>query len=117
MACTHRSAGASGGVFSFHASKKASPMFLLTLPPYWEVAKWTRPPTWFTNTITCACKHSVVSVNCRMSQKPNTAVIILPSSSGFNAPLFRFWLMISAPASPKPICSRPLTLVSVFSSS
>ena len=53
------------------------------------------------------CSTSVVSVNCRMSQKPKMAVTLWPGTMGsMSPPLLMLLAMTSAPASPKPIASR-----------
>ena len=49
-------------------------MFLLAAPPRRCTAECTMRPIWLTNTMTSSCRHSVMSVNCRMSQYPNIAV-------------------------------------------
>ena len=53
-----------------HTMRKASPMFLLGSPLLSWHAWWMISPTEFVKSITWSCKHSTVSVNWRMSQKP-----------------------------------------------
>lgn len=53
------------------------------------------------------CRTSVVSVNCRMSQKPKMAVTFWPGTIGsMSPPLLMLLAMTSAPASPNPTASR-----------
>mmetsp|Transcript_14566 Transcript_14566/g.50060 ORF Transcript_14566/g.50060 Transcript_14566/m.50060 type:complete len:224 (-) Transcript_14566:1168-1839(-) len=101
---------------NFHTRRKASPMFLLALPPCRATSMWTILAMEFTNSITSSCSTSVVSVNCRMSQKPKMAHILRPGTIGLRSPpCFMFSAMISAPASPKPTASSEQILEMLFS--
>mmetsp|Transcript_28015 Transcript_28015/g.53044 ORF Transcript_28015/g.53044 Transcript_28015/m.53044 type:complete len:209 (-) Transcript_28015:1191-1817(-) len=69
-----------------------------------------------TKSMTSSWRHSVVSVKLRMSQKPKMDWILTPSPNRDmpeESDLLRFFAMISAPASPKPILMRPAILVMV----
>lgn len=78
---------------------------LFAAPEKLCTAVWTMSAIRLTNTITSSCKHSVVSVNCLISQKPKIACTLFPGIMGFNFPwpLCILCAMISAPASPKPL--------------
>jgi hypothetical protein len=51
-----------------HTMRKASPMFLFGSPRLSCAALCTISPTELVKSITWSCRHSTVSVNCRMSQ-------------------------------------------------
>mmetsp|Transcript_26704 Transcript_26704/g.65448 ORF Transcript_26704/g.65448 Transcript_26704/m.65448 type:complete len:265 (+) Transcript_26704:1108-1902(+) len=102
---------------NFHTSRKASPMFLLALPPCKCVSMCTIFPMVFTNSMMPSCSTSVVSVNCRMSQNPKMATTFFPGIMGLiSPPRFMFSAITSDPASPNPTASSPQILAMLFSS-
>ena len=69
----------------------------------------------FTNSMTSSWRHSVVSVNCLTSQKPNIASIfrLLPSRfivASVPSTMLKFRPIMPAPASPNPTRMRPAIL-------
>mmetsp|Transcript_17172 Transcript_17172/g.60302 ORF Transcript_17172/g.60302 Transcript_17172/m.60302 type:complete len:314 (+) Transcript_17172:452-1393(+) len=113
-----RSASVTTSGSNFQVSKKASPMFLLAAPPPCTTRPCTTSAMRLTNSITSCCRHSVVSVNLRISQKPKMALTCLPGASGLSsADSLRLPAMMAAPASPKPTRSSPPIFLIVPSSS
>mmetsp|Transcript_21153 Transcript_21153/g.53581 ORF Transcript_21153/g.53581 Transcript_21153/m.53581 type:complete len:267 (-) Transcript_21153:375-1175(-) len=94
-----------------HATRKASPMFLLAKPPQSCTAWCTMWPTELVKSITCSCRHSVASVNWRMSQKPKRQFTLMPTAIGLMSPVVRRQrAIVSLPASPMPTCSSEAIL-------
>mmetsp|Transcript_2370 Transcript_2370/g.8711 ORF Transcript_2370/g.8711 Transcript_2370/m.8711 type:complete len:343 (-) Transcript_2370:586-1614(-) len=101
---------------NLNTTRKASPMFLLALPPWSATSMCTMFAMLLTYSMMDSCSTSVVSVNWRMSQKPKMATILRPGTIGLSSPPLRmFSAMISAPASPKPTASSEQILVMEFS--
>mmetsp|Transcript_23791 Transcript_23791/g.45243 ORF Transcript_23791/g.45243 Transcript_23791/m.45243 type:complete len:203 (+) Transcript_23791:652-1260(+) len=96
--------------------RKASPMFLLADPPERCTSMCTMWAMVLTYSMTPSCSTSVASVNCRMSQNPKMASILLPGIMGSkSAPPLRLAATISAPASPKPMAISRCSLLNVVS--
>ena len=82
-------------------------MFLLVAPPKRSTLLCTISAISFTNKIVLSSNAKLIPSKSLISQKPNIAFLFFPPNLGLSScPLAKFFLIISPPASPKPIASR-----------
>mmetsp|Transcript_75622 Transcript_75622/g.231448 ORF Transcript_75622/g.231448 Transcript_75622/m.231448 type:complete len:236 (+) Transcript_75622:756-1463(+) len=103
---------------SRQTTRKVSPEFLFTDPPYWSTMPCTISATWFTKVMTLPCRTSVAVLKFRMRALPmmqSTREPSIMASTWAELPPLMLFLTMFTPAWPKPSASSDPSLMIVFS--